>query len=213
MKKLAILAIAALVAGSAFADWHGDNAGWWLESGQTGITVGGKVSDLTDWGTGNKAAPDLGTLTDLTVTGLDFNFWANGYEDSSLTAGANLYFLVFDEGGSKLGETAAGGDGLWTTHATWAGGTHDWAIDYTGNYDILADSGMSGVTLEDGKKYTLQVYAKTYGNGNQYISGDNSSNFSATFTYSDPSGVPEPATMSLLGLGALALVLRRKLRK
>ena len=30
---------------------------------------------------------------------------------------------------------------------------------------------------------------------------------------SDPSGVPEPATMSLLGLGALAMVLRRKLRK
>lgn len=29
----------------------------------------------------------------------------------------------------------------------------------------------------------------------------------------DPSTVPEPATMSLLGLGALAMVLRRKLRK
>ena len=32
-------------------------------------------------------------------------------------------------------------------------------------------------------------------------------------TGSDPSAVPEPATMSLLGLGALAMVIRRKLRK
>ena len=28
-----------------------------------------------------------------------------------------------------------------------------------------------------------------------------------------PSEIPEPATLSLLGLGALAMVLRRKLRK
>ena len=31
--------------------------------------------------------------------------------------------------------------------------------------------------------------------------------------YSSPAAIPEPATMSLLGLGALAMVIRRKLRK
>lgn len=35
----------------------------------------------------------------------------------------------------------------------------------------------------------------------------------ANLTVQGPSSVPEPATMSLLGLGALAMVLRRKLRK
>jgi hypothetical protein len=35
----------------------------------------------------------------------------------------------------------------------------------------------------------------------------------AKFTIEGQTSVPEPATMSLLGLGALALVLRRKLRK
>ncbi len=43
--------------------------------------------------------------------------------------------------------------------------------------------------------------------------GPEESGIKPTLIVGGPSEVPEPATMSLLGLGALAMVLRRKLRK
>lgn len=43
--------------------------------------------------------------------------------------------------------------------------------------------------------------------------GPQESGIQATLQVQGPASVPEPATMSLLGLGALAMVLRRKLRK
>lgn len=43
--------------------------------------------------------------------------------------------------------------------------------------------------------------------------GPEESGIQATLQVQGPASVPEPATMSLLGLGALAMVLRRKLRK
>lgn len=43
--------------------------------------------------------------------------------------------------------------------------------------------------------------------------GPDESGIQSTLQVQGPASVPEPATMSLLGLGALAMVLRRKLRK
>ncbi|MBR4250694.1 MAG: PEP-CTERM sorting domain-containing protein [Kiritimatiellae bacterium] len=53
-----------------------------------------------------------------------------------------------------------------------------------------------------------------YGAGIQTIGlGPAESGIQSTLQVQGPASVPEPATMSLLGLGALAMVLRRKLRK
>lgn len=53
-----------------------------------------------------------------------------------------------------------------------------------------------------------------YGAGSQTFDlGPQESGIQATLQVQGPASVPEPATMSLLGLGALAMVLRRKLRK
>ena len=216
MKKLAVFAVAAMVAASAFAA-----GGWYLNGdnpSEYGMILGGQTYDCTAWSQDPSAPTSLGSLSDLTVTGLAFDIWGdNIWNKDNPNTGANYYFLIYDgaqivEGTQKLGETDYTGDGLWGGHGTWVDGkdNHNWAISYSGSYDILSDSGMANVNLEEGKDYTLQVYGKTYGGENpDYISG-NGQNYSATFKYS---AVPEPATMSLLGLGALAMALRRKLRK
>ncbi len=60
----------------------------------------------------------------------------------------------------------------------------------------------------------LKKLDSDYDFGSQTISlGPDESGLQSTLQVQGPASVPEPATMSLLGLGALAMVLRRKLRK
>ena len=199
MKKLAVFAVAALVAAAAFADG--------LNSGNS-ITIGGNTSDWSAWSQSSDSPTDLGVFSDLTVTSATVNWWSDTSHN-----GANMFFVLWDGG-----ETAVGAwQDVWLGSSTYVGGDYDHDYTVTGPESGAKDLNSTwGVSLEEGKTYYLDAKVKTYGDGDNdvwYPSAAEDAYYHAKFEYSTQSAVPEPATMSLLGLGALAMVLRRKLRK
>ena len=193
MKKLAVFAVAALVAAAALADY-----GWYDDS----ISIGSYTGAFNNW-SGNPDSPtDLGVFSDLTISSVSFNVWS----DANDRGGANMYFRVYDDNG-QVGTD----QDIWLGASTRIAGDHDFSISYSTPVD-LADA--VGLNMEEGKSYYVDMWAKTYGDSGDEWYSNGGANYHAKFQYSAQSpAVPEPATMSLLGLGALAMVLRRKLRK
>ena len=90
------------------------------------------------------------------------------------------------------------------------GGAYGWVINESATANNTSASW--DITDTTGETVGLRYFASpTAANGSwgfQGINGGNSIVINGT-----TQAIPEPATMSLLGLGALAMVLRRKIRK
>ena len=193
MKKLIAFAVAALVAGAAFAaitdlvnSYVIVNGAYWDASGQG-------HDAFHNGNLGNLYSLTLGGETTVKVSD-DPHSWADGWSydlmNWKVTTTADPEEAAIISGKVNLGTTEIYDDSFKTKN------------------DGVAVADFS--TLTDNESYKLQVWYGISGDNESVWDSNNSANYVASFT---KTAVPEPATMSLLGLGALAMVLRRKLRK
>lgn len=208
MKKLlialAILAVASVAQAELLATW--DTVGGVVTDGADGATV----SDLSVYGGAATTGTSIWGMNDMT-TGGGFQFTVSsimfgaeeGVINNAVIAGSYtgsatgpnvLNWFV----GASLVDTVDRGKAAGGSFGAGAGG--DLGTINSGDVVYLrADT--TGGTVRSG---TSETFSNT--GGTFYIN-------KAMTLNGDISAVPEPATMSLLGLGALAMVLRRKIRK
>ena len=173
LKSLACFATAALVGASAFAnyDWY-----------DTSIGIGGIKSNFQEWSRGNGAPDtDLGALTSLTLSSVEMNIW----DDDNDRGGVNMFFRLYGDNGQIGGDVD-----VWLGSAERIeGSVHDFSVSYTGPFDL---ANAFGVTLEDGKTYYLNMWAKSYGPaGDHWFNGDGD-NYHTKFVYC---GTPKTYTL------------------
>lgn len=198
MKKFLAFALVAMIAGSAFAA-----GGWWNEYIE--LSINGGASTQYQLGTGGTGIALDGAnlssaLFSLTLTDVSINYW----NDTQDRTGGNLFWQIFD-GVSPTPVTSS--SIAWTQTAQ---GGNDYIGEWSGTQNILG-----AASYNDSQTYYVQFWANNEGttDGTYWLNnGNDPENYQASFTYDAPA-IPEPATMSLLGLGALAMVLRRKIRK
>ena len=151
----------------AFAD--DPTYGWY----DCSISIGGKTIDNFDGWSGDPDDPtDLGVLTDMTLSSVSFNIWRN----SNDRGGANMYFRIYDANG-QVGDD----QDIWLGGATRIGSKdHDFSISYSTPFDLAA---AVGLTLEEGKTYYIDMWAKSYGDSGDEWYSNFSANYHTKFTY------------------------------
>ena len=139
----------------------------------TSITIGGITADFSQWSLGNGAPDtDLDFLNSLTISSVKLKL----RDDSNDRDGINMFFRLYGDNGQIGGDVD-----VWLGGAERIeGSVHDFSVSYTGPFD-LADA--FGVTLEHGKTYYLNMWAKSYGpEGDHWYNGDGD-NYHTKFTY------------------------------
>ncbi len=188
MKKFLMFALVAMFAGAAMAQavsWIGNGAVYVVEE-DTWYNAG------ANWGAGGAFdTHDFGVLTswNLTLGGQAQTWWDDSASHPATTV----------EMGYEVDATGANYVSLpWLSYAS----NNDTWENMTGE-NVVATSGVGA------GNHTVDVWFHANDGVNDVWESNGGNNYVASFA----TAIPEPATMSLLGLGALAMVLRRKMSK
>ena len=206
MSKYLVFALTALLARISLAEWR-----FWDEPrSSVYFNVNGVQEGYSLWsgGVGNFQNHDFGAFQ-LTDTFLLFEYGTRAWEDNgSDVTGAEYFYTIYSgERPASPVFTSLGNSWLFVEGIPY----QVWGV--TSLYGI-ADL-LDGLSVDT--TYTLEMFGQLTGTddgdpaNNYNIYDDNSgNNFTATF---QTISVPEPASMSLLALGALTMSLRRNKRK
>lgn len=215
MKKLlialTILAVASVAQAELLATWS-------FDAGASSVSVNSSAVNIDKVTFGELTRVNLGTSSS-TANQFASNNWGeegNGISlDVTLAAGYTIVNTTINVGGVNGSNTGPG--------------TLQWSLGYTGGTSYGTDVGTAWtVAYKSSSSVAGEVAVGTIGSGVNTLflrstggqvgtpTGTPATAGSArllnTMTMSGDV-IPEPATMSLLGLGALAMVLRRKIRK
>lgn len=192
MKKLIIFALVAMVASFAMAQTLEGIANSYIYD--AGAEVWYTASGSGTWATGGAfQGADFGVVSALTLGGQAAT-WQGGSPNTTAT----MFWEVFE------GEVSQSSGSM---NLTWLNNTGgEFGTDSTWE-NVTGQNVAAGLAPET--EYTVAVWFNAVQDGTTTVWDSNGGlNYTADFQT-----IPEPATMSLLGLGALAMVLRRKIRK
>lgn len=169
--------------------------GWYDAS----MSIGGITTNMFEWSNNPESPTDLGIVSNMTVTSIAFKIWS----DANDRGGANMYFRIWDGGSSQVGDD----QDIWLGEATRIAGDHDFAISWTDNLDLAS---AVGLTLEPGKTYYIDMWAKTYGNSGDEWYSNGGANYHSKLTIASngncgTSGHESDVTWSLTTGGALTI--------
>ncbi len=166
------------------------NTFWFaINGGQDGTSALGGVTPTTDY-IGFTLTVDAGGV--LSMTSLTFN-WGYGSNQTSITsdAGYELYANI-DGAGFSLIESDS------IASATYNAG--DFTLGTSANIDL---TGLAATA--DGGNIEFRLHSYTSANNDSGVTAYEQFQFNG-----DVTSVPEPSSTALLGLGGLALILRRR---